>query len=92
MGTVGLLLDPADTVDRAFGCILVGLPAVDYSHAGAVVACAAHPVPFGPSVPGEADSPVRWGLLRSALEACPHSLLLVAFLEPEHTGCQEEHP
>lgn len=97
MGTVGLLLDPADTVDPAFGCILGGLPAVDYSHAGAVVACAGHLpapfVPFAPSVPGAADSPVRWGRLGSASEACPHSLLLVAFPDPEDTGRQEDvHP
>lgn len=89
MGTVGLLLGRADTVDPASGCILVVLQVVDYTHAGAVVACAALPAPFGP---GETDNPVRWGLLRSALEAFPHSLLLEAFLDLGDTGRQEVHP
>lgn len=47
---------------------------VDYIHAGAVAACAALPA-FGPFAQAEADSPVRWEPLRSALGAFPYSLL-----------------
>lgn len=73
-GTVGHRLDPVDTAGRASGYILVVQPVVDYIHAGAVAACVALPA-FGPFVPAEADSPVRWELLRSALGAFPYSLL-----------------
>lgn len=73
-GTVGHRLDLVDTADRASGYILVVQPVVDCIHAGAVAACAALPA-FGPFVPAEADSPVRWELPRSALGAFPYSLL-----------------
>lgn len=74
-GTVGHRLDPVDTAGRASGYILVEQPVVDYIHAGAVAACVALPA-FGPFVPAEADSPVRWEpLWRSASGAFPYSLL-----------------
>lgn len=77
---VGHLLDSVDTVELASGCILEVLQEVDYTHAGAVAACAVLPA-FDLAVE---DSLVYSGLLCSALKAFPYSLL-AAFLNLEDT-------